>query len=227
MEIPVPSLENVKVVWDWVIQRLELWFRVLRDPAGVLRGIELSSTNETITAIQFSIFPLLLNTVLMVPPFLMASKKEAEIGIVAFFAISLITNAFAIFIYSFGQRLSAALVAGKGRLNACTISTLYATAYWPLSVIVVYVATNHRNIYDRLNSGVVPSNSEILLVCMDFFILAVVLGYPLFKYAAMTRVVHRVGGFRALFICLMTAAIAFSVINLMTSSTAKTLFGLF
>jgi hypothetical protein len=226
MEIPIPSLENIKAVWGWTLQRLQLWFQVLRDPAGVLERIDLNSTDETITAIQFAVFPITLGTVLMIPPFLVSMTKDTTFGIVSFLIVNLIVSGLSVFIYAVAQRLGAKLVSGKGSLNACTISTLYGTAFWPLSAIIVYTATNHRDFYNTLSPDVLPSRSEVLLVLTDLMILAVVVAYLLYKFLAMTKVVHKVGLLRALFICLVTAIVAFAVVNATMSSLSKAMMGM-
>jgi membrane-bound metal-dependent hydrolase YbcI (DUF457 family) len=72
------------------------------------------------------------------------SGKEITIGTIGFFIVYFVMLAITVFIYAAMQLISAKIVRGKGSLNACTISVLYATAFWPLSSLIPFAVLNHR-----------------------------------------------------------------------------------
>jgi hypothetical protein len=127
VEISVPSIETVKLGWDWTLKNLQMWFQVLRKPADTLQAVDLQSTDALLTAIQFAVFPVVLSTVILCPCFL--AMKNTPFGFVGFLVVSAVMYPTAIFLAAVAQRLSAFFVRGKGNFLACTIASLYATAF--------------------------------------------------------------------------------------------------
>jgi hypothetical protein len=130
MEIPVPSLATVEAAWNWALKNLQVWFRVLSNPASVLSDTDLDTTDSTLAAVQFSIFPIALSVLLDLPIYIV--RNEVTVGVVGFVAIDFITDYITMFIYAVSQRVSAKMFFGKGKFNACLVATLYAQAFSPL-----------------------------------------------------------------------------------------------
>jgi hypothetical protein len=221
MEVPIPSLENVKVVWEWTLQQLSFWFEILRDPVSALKEVDLDSSESTIKAIQFAAFPMVLGPALMTPVALLVDDTKSALSVVGYFAINVILNVVGVAIATVGQRFGAKLVRGKGSLNACAISTLYGTAFWPIFVLTVYVGANFHS---ALHPD--PKNPDPPGVVPVFIVLIVALStgfYVLRKYVPMTMYVHEVGRFRAWLICSITVLVSVILMSIASSSFMKPL----
>jgi hypothetical protein len=218
MEVPVPSLENIKAAWAWAIDQLDIWFQVIRDPVATLSAIDLDSPKETIKAIQFAVFPLMLGPLLMIPIPLFVPDVGSSLGIVGYFIVNVILNVLGAYIASVGQRLGAKVLRGKGLFNARAISTLYGMAFWPVMVLNVYIGANHHDVYRKLDAQIGLTASDYLTPLTDVIGFLVVGAFLLSKYVPMTRYVHKVGRFRAFCICLFTIAVSAVVMLAMISS---------
>jgi hypothetical protein len=217
MEIPVPSLETIKVAWDWSLKQLQLWFEVLRNPSEVLKTIDLDSTDSLIAALKFAIFPTCLTSFVELPAYLLT--KDASLGFIGYFIVSLVTSPLQIFIFSVSQRVSAKIWLGRGSLNASTIATLYATAFGPLWELGNLFALNHIELRER-DAGFTPAWFANFLLVLVLFI------YLTFKFVPMTRVVHKVGRFRATMICWLTMFIGALISLLLVQPLHDKTFGL-
>ena len=214
MEIPVPSIETIKVGWDWILKNLQVWFQVLREPSEVLEKRDLDSTDTLIAAIQFAVFPVALASIVQLPLYLMT--KDTAFGFVGYFVVCAVAYPTVVFICAASQRTGAVIFRGKGSLTACTISTLYATAFWPLVELVNYSELmNHRETYKKLYAGAPDSltSGDVTALWIDVSVLAIITIYLISKFVPMTRVVHKVGRFRALMICLLTMIVATVLTN--------------
>jgi hypothetical protein len=214
MEVPVPSLDNVKTVWDWALGQLGSWFKVLSNPVAVLSAIDLDSSDATIKAIQFAAFPLTLGPALMTPISLLNEGIRTSVGIFGYFVANVILNVFTLGIAVVGQRLGAKLVRGKGSWNACAISSLYGTAFWPIFVLTAYVGAN----YPESTKGAEAPPGPMLIVSITALVSGL---YVLLKFIPMTMFVHRVGRFRAWVICSITVIVTGILVSIASSSFLK------
>lgn len=202
MEIPVPSAENVKLAWEWTLKNLQLWLTVLRKPADMVETLDRESTDTLIGAIQFAVFPILLSVFIQLTPYL--AIKDAPFGLGGYFVVCGFLYPAGIFSAAVSQRFSAIIVRGKGGLVACTISTLYATAFWPLMELVSAIQVSHRATYIKINKSDDLSGADVGHLTVDL-LLTLALGIYLFcKFVPMTKVVHQVGRMRAIAITLLT-----------------------
>lgn len=225
MEVPVPSLENLKAGWSWTVEKLQLWFEVLKDPAGVLKKIDLNSTTSAIDAIQFAIFPILLACVITLPIYLMT--KDTTLGFLGYFIVALITAAGSTLVYSIAQRISAIFLRGKGTFNACAIATLYAAAFRPLVDLTNYFQVNHRELIRKVSDGntrnALPPD-ELITLTGDFLITLVLAAYLTVKFVPVTCYVHGVGRLRAVMIIWLTMIIGFITVGLLLNSLLRVMF---
>jgi hypothetical protein len=102
------------------------------------------------------------------------------------------------------QRLSAFFVRGKGNFLACTIASLYATAFGPLVELAEDAALTHRATYIKLNKNEALGTADVGYLVLDSIILLIVVILLISKFVPMTKVVHKVGRLRAVTICLLT-----------------------
>src|SRR5258705_11779076 len=162
MEIPVPSIETVKVAWNWSLKQLQLWFEVLSKPSELLRTIDLDSPDSLIAAIKFAIFPTFLSCIISLPPYLL--RKDASLGVIGYFIVTLVADALQIFLFAVSQRVIAKILRGRGSLNASTIATLYATAFAPLVELVALFKLNHQELYAVPRSSLTSAESSSLFL---------------------------------------------------------------
>ncbi len=163
----------------------------------------------------------------MVFPFFLMSDKQT-VGITGFFVINFVLAAITIFIYIVAQLISAKVVRGKGSFNACAISVLYATAFWPLVYLPVIATLDRHKLYKGILSNTHPalSFSDVGTLSIDYGLWLIIGLFVVMRIASMMKVVHNVGRYRAFFICILTMPLAMTVDNVVTGSMTDTLFGI-
>jgi|ERR1700722_10368293 len=121
----------------------------------------------------------------------------------ASFIVELIEGFGIIVLLVVSQRIAAGLVRGKGKLNACFVATLYATALIPFAELFNYFVWQWQ-------AKIVPTKIDIDDLQMQMRLILMV-GYGLFlllvsgmvsifvlnRLVTITKIAHRVGSLRA------------------------------
>ena len=214
MEIPVPSLESIKAVWTWTTSQVETSFKVMRDPVAILSDVDLTSTASIIKALQFAAFPILLLAALDIPVSVTVEKIRTSIGVVGYFVYDVFASVLLIGIVVGAQRAAAVLVRGKGSLEACVISTLYGTAFWPIAALPGFTVINYRDFVGK-DLDTPAAIFAFVAVGITLFLVFVLF---LSKYVPMARHVHKVGRLRGVVIVLLVMAISGALMNMTLGS---------
>jgi hypothetical protein len=232
MELPLPSLATVEAVWGWSKKNMGIWFQILRNPSSVLSAIDFKSTDSTIAAIQFAIFPISLSIIIEYQIYILANDTTLGFGgyivakIVAYFAF--------VFIYALAQQYSAKIFLRRGEFNACIIATLYAAAFWPIVVLTNYaVATNDMWPFLKIHLEISEisellnhiTKKQSLELFASTLITITVWIYLLGKFVPMAAITHGTSRSRAFLICLGTIAIGTPLTALFMQPFSKIFYG--
>jgi hypothetical protein len=163
------------------------------------------------------------------PVYLLAAN--GPLGFAGYFLVKLVAYYGFVFIYALSQRFSAAVVFGRGRMNACLIATLYASAFWPLVVLQNFemiefavpfstALKGNGNIFELLTRG------QLVELTLSGLLATVLSIYLLSKFVQMARATHKVGRVRACMISFGTILVGTTTTLVVFEPIHKIFYGL-
>jgi hypothetical protein len=221
-EIPLPSLETLAKASGWLSRQADIWLQVIKSPKHFISSVDLTAAPELGRSVQFLIFVLICTSILELPVF--ALKLHLHV----FDATTQITNLilmtieivlFSSMIFLFGRTMW-----GKGQYRNTMIAMFYATAFYPLGLIPMYV-----NDFDTA-SWIVDPGREPVKAIVSKLVTLVVWIYVAWKVIPLIKVIHSVGAIRALIVIGLSFAVVISyealvygpiLTELMSEATAK------
>jgi hypothetical protein len=231
MSLELPSVESVAKVWYWARQYVELWVRAISDLRGLLSGYDLEAEKTLTTALQFSLFAVILAILVDVPLWVLYQPKALNLAhlILRFILYYVTIGCFVV-----AQRLASILLRGRASLRACLITTLFGTAYWPINNVTDYLISDNRHRaaqvfsyglgdmvdIERTLAFVADPKLVVWLICVSAIGL-----FVLFRFTAAARLVHHVGTLRGVTICFITLFLGSALDTLLLQPLTATMYG--
>jgi hypothetical protein len=223
----MPSLETIKVVFEYSKQYVFIWISVLRSPIEVVKNIDLSSADAIVESLKFLAFVYVVDFFVQLPEYTSyyVNLKHSTLMIVAELAsFILLALSFTAFFH-----FAAICLRGRGSFSASFITCAYLSAFCPFLSLTDYAFLLFPDVeklakahdFQAAYSDADPLtrfayNGFLLLVFLFLTIYILPRVIPLIKY------VHAVGTVRALLIFLT----AFPTALLLTEGLPDRLIGL-
>jgi hypothetical protein len=231
VEIPLPSPGTIEAVWAWSKKNIEIWSLILSDPGLFLSSIDLGSNASTINAIQFSFLPITLSIIIELPIYILT--KDTTLGFSGYLVSKFVAYYAIVIIFTFSQRVSSKLFTRRrNNMNACFIATLYASAFWPISVLPSYLAIPLTDYFNQLDASwkkqlppPTPSGQEALLLIVNSVIEIFIVAYLITKFIPMAKITNKVGAVRASLITFCTILIGLPLMLLFMMPLNHLFFG--
>jgi hypothetical protein len=227
MAFPMPSLETIKVAFDYGKQYFSIWISVLRSPIEVVKNIDLSSADAIAESLKFLAFVYVVDFFVQLPEYtsyyvnLKNWPVMIAVELVSFILLALSVTALFHFV--------AYWLRGRGTFSASFIACAYLSAFCPFLSVTDYAFLLFPDIgkvgkADDLLAAYSSADlvtrfaftAIVVLVCLFFTIYLLPKVIPLIKY------VHAVGTLRALLIFVT----AFPTALLLTNDLPDRLIGL-
>lgn len=128
MALELPTIPTITSAWNWSRDNIRLWLRVVGDLKQVLADYDLDQNDTLVTALQFSLFCIVVAFAMGIPYNSIIESGKYSISWSVF-----IINSFEIYlwflIFELTQKLSSTIMRGHGSIRASFVLTIFGSGY--------------------------------------------------------------------------------------------------